>query len=293
GVNPLHHYLEFGAAEGRDPSPKPPKYQSIRRGPSRRAIAAAAEIIEEFSTSEIDLAWLLKQPLHTLPIAPDLPEAVSDGWRKLYLSLGRVPRTVLIVPSLDDKQLRRHLQCLTNQAIVSSDPSALLVIAADEAFPSIAEDLPHEIVWRSLAEFRAHLNLREKAAILTALIQTLRPESIFIVSSRAGWEVMARHGAAFSRHSQLFAALAPSTCGERNATEDNDVEVDYLEQCLPFLSAVYASDPEWFKKIVERCGLRAASVQKIRFLPAAASDEHWLSVLSQEPGLLSKKVSYL
>jgi hypothetical protein len=284
GVNPLQHYLSQGAAEGRLPAP-------TGRGPSRNAVAAATDVIKKFSDSDVDLARLLDWPLGAFTVASDLPVALSQGWRSLYLTLDVVPRALLIVPSLDEERLRRLLLCLCNQATVSKDPSALLVVAVDEAFASTGIHLPNGTVWRSLAEFRTDLDFRQKVAILVALIHGLRPQGVLVLDSQVGWEVIAQHGATMCRYSGLFAAFVSSTQDRLKEAEECNIELRYLRQCLPSLAAVYVENAEGFESLRARYRLSAGSRQKFRLLPTAACDAEWVSVLSKEPGFLSKKKS--
>ena len=289
GLNPLQHYLSHGAAEGRLPMPNNGEPEFARRGPSQGAIAAAMNLIKEFSDTEFELARWLDQPLDALPVAPDLSESLAEGWRSLYLSLDRVPRVLLIVPSLDEERLRRHLLCLCNHAIASGDPSALLVIAVDETFPSVGMYLPRGVTWRSLAEFRPDLDFQQKVAILIALIHGLRPQALLVLDSQAGWEALAQQGTAICRYSGLFAACVSPVQDAAKVAQDLGFEPRYLRQCLPSLAAVYASDPEWIEELSARCGLPAASRQKFRLLPTASCDAEWVSMLSREPGFLAKK----
>lgn len=292
GINPLQHYLSHGAAEGRLPVPNKSESDFGRRGPSQGAVAAATDLIKEFSALEFDLARLRTQPLDALRVAPDLPQSLADGWRNLYLSLDRVPRTLLIVPSLDDERLRRYLLCVCNYAIASGDPSALLVLAVDEALASVGAALPRGVIWRSLAEFHLDLEFQHKVAILVALIHSLRPQAVLVLDSHAGWHAIARHGAAMCRYSGLFAACAGPVQNASAITEDGGFERRYLRQCLPSLAAVYASDPQWIEEFTARSGLPAASRQKFRLLSPASPDTEWVSMLSREPGFLAnKKVS--
>ena len=249
-------------------------------GPGREAIAAAVNLIKEFSDSEPDLARLLKRPLNAIPVTSALPEPLAQGWRSLYLSLDRVPRTLLIVPSLDEERLRRYLSCLCNHAIASGDAGALLVVALDEAFPSIGAHLPREVVWRSLAEFRRDLDFQQRVAILVALIHGLRPQAVLALESQAGLEVIAQHGESMSRYSGLFAAFASPV--------PSDLTLRRLQQCLQSLSAVYANAPEWFEELAKRNEL-GASRDKFRLLPTGAADGEWVSALAQEPGFLAMK----
>lgn len=285
GLNPLRHYLDHGAAEGRLPRPPAP----ARRGPSQEALAAATALIEEFAGSEFDLARLRHQPLDALPVIPDLPESLAEAWRSLYLSLDRAPRTLLIVPSLDDERLRRHLLCVCHHAIASGDPAALLVLAADETRPSVAAAAPGGVVWRSLAEFRADLDIEEKVAIVVALIHALRPQAALVLESAVGWRAIARQGVALHRLCGLFAAFVSLAGDALEGAEEDDLALRYLRECLPFLAAVYASDPAWVDDLAARYGLPAATRRNFRFLPPAADDAEWVRVLARDPGFLAKK----
>lgn len=257
-------------------------------GPSPSTVAAAASLIKEFGDSDADLARLAHQSLDALPIAPELPTALAQAWRSLYLTLEFVPRTLLIVPSLDDERIRRHLVCVCSHAAASRDPSTLLVVAADEVHASTGVYLPSGTIWRSLAEFRTDLDFDQKVAVLIALIHSLRPQSVLVLDSPAGWEVFARYGAAMCQYTGLFAGLVSPANEKIRGPDETDVK-RCLWRCLHLLAAVYVDSAEWLTELPAGIALQPDLQQKFHLLPTDASDADWLSVLSQEPGFLSMK----
>jgi hypothetical protein len=169
---------------------------------------------------------------------------------------------------------------MCNHAVASGDSGALLVVALDEALPSVGAHLPRGVVWRSLAEFQRDLDFQQRVKILAALIHGLRPQAVLAFESQAGLEVIARHGEVMSWYSGLFAAFASPV--------RSDLELRRLQQCLPSLSAVYANDPEFLEELSKRKEL-GASQARFRFLARGAADDEWVSVLAREPGFLAMK----
>jgi hypothetical protein len=276
GINPLQHYLQFGAAEGRATS---------------GLMAAATNLIKQFLDSDVDIAALANRSLGTLPVASDLPAALAQTWRSLYLSLDFVPRTLLIVPSLDSERIRRHILCLCSQAAASCHPAALLVVAADESSGSIGVSLPSGATWRSLAEFRTDLDFQHKVAILVALIHSLGPQSVVVLDSPAGWEVFARHGRIMCQYARLFAALVSPAGDEMQTGHDHNSKLHHLWRCLTSLAGVYVDSREWLDEIRADNGLQPTLRQKFHLLSMDASDAEWTRGRTNESDFLSMKTS--
>jgi hypothetical protein len=244
---------------------------------------------------EPDFVDLLTRNLQTLSIAPDLPEARARGWRGLYLSLGRAPRRLILVPSLDDHHAPGVLTQLLRAAHEIDDADATLLVIVDAIVAPTAERLPFGTAWRSLAEFEERLEHEDRVAILTALIHNVRPEAVLIFDSDAAWDMLARHGSTLASQTELFVALVktPQETGPERCPRHS---VRYFGHCLPFVSAVYLDDTGWLREIVNRHGLPPTERLKLRLLPSesgiATGSTNWqahLEILASEPGFLAAR----
>ncbi|MFC3124175.1 hypothetical protein ACFOD4_03810 [Pseudoroseomonas globiformis] len=284
-LNPLEHYMSYGAAEGRRLVSAATMLQDRLRRPGSEALSAARELIEAFASSEFDLARLSAVALEDLPVMVDLPAALTVGWRRLYLSLNHVPRALVVVRSIDDRHLHRHLACISRHAVHSK--SDLLIVAADEVSASTGTSLPRGVEWRSLAEFTADLDRDQRIQIVKALIHHLRPQSVLVLDSEIGWEVLARYGSRMRRYAGLFGAFTRQSGADGPLSQD--YELRYLRRCVPYLAGVYGEDQDWLAQVCRRYGLPEVLHRKFRLLPSGTSDEEWIAALSQDPGFLSRK----
>lgn len=286
GVNPLVHYVVEGAAQGFDPNPNFSTARYVERHPellksgvnplihylshhltqgfgssgkgrySRPSSAAIAEVqalIEAFAPTEADMA-ALPEALESLPVAAIAPGPAETAWRGLYLSLNVLPNRLVLVGSIDrTPELTR----------IAGGGGDLLVVETDSQEVSTAELLPRGTPWRSLAEFSTGLDEVGRSRVVTALIHGLQPSVILVWGSRAGWDMVAQHGATLCRAS-AFLAVADAL-PELPADE---LIQRYFRRCIPSLSRVYASDIGSLQRRAAAFGLPAKAQSKLMPLSA-------------------------
>ena len=112
--------------------------------------------------------------------------------------------------------------------------------------------------------------------ILAALLHNLRPHSIVVIETDAGWESLVRHGRIFRQYSGLFGVSISS----RIETQADSPRHRQIENCVAFLSRFYGEDPTRWEGDAQ---------SKLKTLPVAASAEQWAIALSEFPGPLAAK----
>lgn len=283
GANPLLHYLLHGAAKGFDPNPdfstndyvdlhpdlmvsgdnplvdfvrlertstvsNADMFGSRYMRPSQAAIADARAVIGDLSLIEPDLVALPHDlgRLSVPTIKPGRPEA---AWRAFYLSLSEQPETIILVSSIDTT---------TDLSEVIDNITGLLVIETDCAATSVASALPFGTPWRAFSEFQSDLTYEDRLRLTIAAINGLQPTTILVWGSRAGWDMLSRHGKALN--------LNAAVIGMDKCVEQLDEEA-MMQTCwrvaLPVLSAAISHDPGSLRNLAQRFGVSLKDRGKI------------------------------
>jgi hypothetical protein len=229
---------------------------------SRVAVAEARAVIQALSPLEPDLA-AMSEALEALPIQSFAPDRTDLAWRGLYLSLYTLPRRIVLVGSID---------ATLELADLADDSAGLLIVETDAPIVSTAELLPRGTQWRSLTEFGAGLEAEDRVKLTVALVNGLQPAGVLVLGSRAGWEMLVRHGAALRSNTALFAAIAGSP--DISAV---DLLGEYLRKCLPVLSALYGPGERALRRIAGLFGLTADECSKLHDLRDWRDDQGFLS----------------
>jgi hypothetical protein len=216
---------------------------------SRAVIADANAAIQALSPIEPDLAAIPKD-LESLPVDSFALDSRMSAWRGLYLSIYQLPERIVLAGSIDNAP---------ELAGLGEDTAGLLIIETDVQIVSTAEFLPRGIQWRSLAEFGANIDAEDRVGLVTALVNGLQPSALLVLGSRAGWEMLARHGAPIRRSTDLFATTAASP--ELSATK---LLTHYLRRCIPVLSELYGSDERALYHMADLFGLTGDERDKLR-----------------------------
>lgn len=231
---------------------------------SSAAIAEAEVVIQALSPIEPDLA-AMPSSLETVRLLSFTPDRCTSAWRGLYLSIYQLPRRLVLVGSIDDA---------TELAGLPEDTAGLLIVETDTQQISTAELLPRGTQWRALTEFGADLDAEDRVKLATALVHSLQPTALLVLGSRAGWEMLARHGGAIRSNTALFAVAAASP--ELSAAK---LLGDYLRRCIPVLSALYGPDQRALHRIANLFGLTPGERSKLRALRDWQDTYGFLSLL--------------
>jgi hypothetical protein len=248
GVNPLVHYLINQSAHDRNAESTAVSLPNLV---SREAIAETREIIRVMSPIESDLISL-PTALEVLPVATFAPDRCTSAWRRLYLSIDKLPQKIVLVGSIDDA---------SGLAALVQQNSGMLIVETDAEHVSTAEVLPPHTCWRSLAEFEEGLDEDDRVKIVTALINSLQPLALLIWGSRAGWEMLSKHGSAIGSNTALFAAMV----GSLN-TSAEDLLRRYFRTCVPVISALYSADKPKLQQFAGWFGLPPSEDAKLQDL---------------------------
>jgi hypothetical protein len=284
GTNPLLHYLSEGAAKGFDPSPNfstrhylelhpellvsgdNPLVDSLRRErsrsatsmgyngsryerPSQAAIADAQALVAEFSTIEPDLL-ALPDYLGDLRVADIRPAAAEQAWRTLYLSLFAIPKTIVLVDSIDE---------IAASGFSIDELDELLIVETDTATVSICDALPFGTNWRSFAELHVGLTEEDRLRVAIALINGLRPTTLILWGSRSGWEMLARYGKALRQNTRIIAVDRPVP-----GLNPEQMMREYWRNSAPDLASILSADPDALKASAGRFGISSRDRAKIR-----------------------------
>jgi hypothetical protein len=231
------------------------------------AVAEAAAVIQALSSIEPDLV-AMSETLQTIPIFSTPPDRCASAWRGLYLSIYQLPRRLILVGAIDD---------VAELAGLGEDTAGLLIVETDAQSVSTAELLPRGTQWRSLTEFGEGLDTEDRVKLATALVNGLQPTALLVMGSRAGWEMLARHGSAIRSNTALFAAATASP--ELSAAH---LLRSYLRSCIPMLSALYGPDERSLYSIADLFGLTPGERGKLRALPDWR-DAHGFLFASRDP----------
>jgi hypothetical protein len=229
---------------------------------SRAAVAEATAVIQALSPLEPDLA-AMSESLAGMPIQDFTPDTVSSAWRALYLSIYSLPRRILLVGSID---------YTPELADLAGDAAELLIVETDAQAVSTAELLPSGAEWRSLSEFSPNLSTEDRVRLAIALVSGLQPGAVMVMGSRAGWEMLARHGRALRSGATLFAAVAASP----DFSAVNLLQ-DYLRKCIPALSLLYGPGERAMHRITDLFALAPDENIKLRDLRDWRDERGFLS----------------
>jgi hypothetical protein len=93
-----------------------------------------------------------------------------------------------------------------------------------------------------------------------------------VMGSRAGWEMLARHGRALRSGAALFAAISASP----DFSAANLLQ-DYLRKCIPVLSQIYGPSERAMHRISDLFALPPDENGKLRDLRDWRDDQGFLS----------------
>lgn len=302
GIDPLDHYLQAGAAEGRDPGPHfdtndyarehPVRawgldplthYVTIGRrrssaaksrwptwrthGPSPAAVEQAEKLGSVLAAVEPEFAALRATDLTELSIVAPPPTRRERAWLALYRSLPRPPRRLIIVDGLQEASptLLRILEAVDAQGEL---PETLL-LAADEAERPVPTWLPRGVLWRSFADLGEPLDENDRVQLVTTLVHSLQPASVLLVGSAAARLAWDRFGPALAQISGFYACVGEA--------DEAAIDASGADQ-PPLLRAYVCQGFGPTRNSGVNRGLRAASSVNLRApLEALATDPGFLA----------------
>ena len=291
GVNPLAHYLEQGAAEGR--SPKNPNWLNFRKfGPSKKAQSEAKHIIKKHAHVEPSFRILRTADFSNIPLFYQNEAAITQCWKKIFFSITVLPQNIMLVSDIDSAQSKGFLPKIIDAAAHGGSSSDLLVIETDTNHPSVAKGFPKNVAWRSIAEFTPGLSSTDRSRILTGLIYHLQPRSIMIMDSQAAWLSLKKHGAAISSHTRVCVAISEADINkDQYRIHPDHPLVLFFRECFTIITSILVPHDLTKKRLIDDYGLSQTLSRKIRVHNPQSSKTELIHLLSCQGGFLAKKIS--
>ncbi len=247
-ANPLLHYLRYGKAEGR------PK-REVQVTPQERLqelwplIEADAKALQDVANPITPTPRLLSLWESGIIAAP----AVHTG-TVVQKILTRLPSNVdhlLLIPWLgisggSEKVTQRLLTLLRSRY----EFGRLAVLAPDAIF-----DLPpmrrlaYEVPIAAVNDFGAKLSRADRAEIVDQVIVNLRPQTVHVINSEAGWDALRQRAPEYAKDSNVFVNIY-SDIRQRNGAPDGYFW-RYLPEVIPYLAGVFADNAAAVERAME------------------------------------------
>lgn len=250
------------------PGLAPARGEAAPLRPSPAVLAAAREAIAAFAPTEPDLARLREVELERLLAVPGPVTPRARAWRHLQPAVEAPVRRMILVPWLGHGGAERVALNAFRAAEAQDGAGSTLLVITDTARLEAATWLPEGARVAVLGGPEAALLAEDRVALLAALVQRLRPVAVLNVNSRAGWEMVLRHGRPLSALTRLSAYVF---------CEDHDAQgrrVDYaylhLRTALPHLAAVHCDHAGFLEDFAALHALPPLEAAKLRPVPQPA-----------------------
>jgi len=250
------------------PGLAPARGEAAPMRPSPAVLAAAREALAAYAPTEPDLARLREMELERLLAVPGPVTPRALAWRRLQPALEAPVRRMILMPWLGHGGAERVALNAFRAAEAQDGPGSTLVVVTDTARLEAAGWLPQGARVAVLEGPEGALLAEDRVALLAALVQRLRPLAVLNVNSRAGWELVLRHGRPLSALTRLSAYVF---------CEDHDAQgrrVDYaylhLRTALPHLAAVHCDHAGFLEGFAALHALPPQEVAKLRPVPQPA-----------------------
>jgi len=330
GVNPLVHYLRHGVNEGRYTKPGALSQQAVGSG-----LPQVSDSVAPKSRSASDIKATLGERLHELwpficadakmlqdavnPITPTprllslwennivCAPAVHTG-TVVQKALTRLPAGtdhLILIPWLgvsggSEKVTQRLLSFLRTRY----EHGQLAVLAPDAIFDlEPMQRLVHEIPIVALNDVDRSLSALDRAEIVDDVLVNLRPRTVHVINSTAGWDALRQHAEDYARDSNLFVNIY-SDIRFRDGTPAGFFW-RYLPEVIRHLAGIFADNQavvskaiEYFSVVPEQrtlftvaptpiVGMNGANprLQCRPYVPAAQEHTLWMSRIAPEKRL--------
>jgi glycosyltransferase involved in cell wall biosynthesis len=291
GKNPLQHFCELGAWEGRDPSryfsttwylEQYPDVQNcnplehfidhgVKEGrtpaPPRGALMAAERTFGSICDLEPDL--YTQEKLYSF-------KGVSfcDGKKKnnklkriLHEILRRVPEEctrMIFVPWLIRSGADVVLTNTVRKALELFESSSILVVVVDHADVEGRDWLPDETNVISFSDFDPELTSDERGELIEKLLLVARPKKILNINSRACWDLFRDRGEILKRYSDLFACLF---CRDYNSFGAPSGYADtHFRGSMSHLTAIYFDNAKFMHELAAQYSLLDNDIVRLKLV---------------------------
>ena len=264
-LNPLLHYLCQGAREGRRPCD--PLLISLRQT-AARSLASLSRLEPELLVN-----------FDTLPVRDGQAQGpVYETLKALFESFDSSYERIIFAPRLTGEASWKAANALLAAMERHGAESTLLVITDSDRVETEDLLLPEAAAVRVFSEYTPDLSLECRSRLVTHLVHGLKPRSIMNVASRACWDAMKSSGRALSTFTDLYAMV----CHSPESTDRPTGHLDRnLRTCLPFLKGVYVDHVAIAKQLTRSLGIPPCLSERITVVRQPASTRANPEQLSQ------------
>jgi glycosyltransferase involved in cell wall biosynthesis len=258
GVNPLVHYLRYGISEGRS-------RQSISQGEielitkSQRLhalwplIRSDAKALQDVANPITPTPRLLSLWESNIVHAP----AVQTGTivQKVLTRLPSRTDHLLLIPWLgisggSEKVTQRLLTFLRSRY----EHDRLAMLAPDEIFDlRPMRRLSYEIPIVALNDMGARLSASDRAEIVDHVLVNLRPRTVHVINSEAGWNALRQRAVDYARDSNIFVNIYSDIRVRDGAPAGYFWR--YLPEVVPHLAGIFADNAAVITRAIENFSL--------------------------------------
>jgi glycosyltransferase involved in cell wall biosynthesis len=206
---------------------------------------------------------LMIDPLATPHVVQTNSAPGLSAYRKLRDALSPRHDMVLFVPWL--KPGGADLGVLHYCEALVAHGQRVAVIATEASESPWAARLPRGVEFHELGDALGGLDegRGEIRAVISRAIVECQPRAIHIVGSRQAWDAVARHGAALSQRTRLFASLFCDDY-DRDGVPVGPA-VQFLPDCARFLAAVLSDNSSYPDRWHSRWGVDRALFHRVPF----------------------------
>ncbi len=297
GLDPLTHFLERGAVEGRDPGPgfRTRWYRNIyirdentnallhylRLGKAHgqlpclppEALSATRELIADLNGIDpaFDSDPVLRDP-EMLPYICNEPSGpVWEAFRELFNTLRAAPDHILCAPWMSRGGSDKIVALIARMAVEHGLGGHFLMLLTETTEESTRAWLPPEIEVVSFASRWPALALGQRAEFIDHVVRHFRPKKVLNVNSASCWEAYRQYGPRMAANADLYAYIF---CQDF----DNDgypmAFIDtHIREALPILRRLYSDNHTAIDYVCRVYGVPASLCDKfgVALTPAMAS----------------------
>ena len=240
--DPLLHYIRYGASEGREP--RDPIQLTLRQT-AARALATVINLEPELFMSSMSTDF------NSLPVRSGQSRGpLYEALKALFETIELPYEQVIFASELRSLEADLKLVNSLSTLIENSAASPTLLVITDFDRVEMLNRLPTYVAVRVFSEYSHGLSWDFRSRLVTHLVHGLQPHAIFNINSRACWEALQSHGAALAILTEIYAVLHRNDYGAKS-----DISDRYLRTCFPYLKNVYVDNVEFARELIERHGI--------------------------------------
>ena len=291
GMNPLRHYVQYGAREGRSPKPSPAfeafcgmlgmnptdmqrllteRRRSIRK---RFESGALGEMAAKASALEPLIAHAQRDTL-----AVNLPPFYADPAVPQIVAMHRLheaaefrrARAAILLPHGNRPKVAAAARRLASALAGIYGPEEIVVLCTDADGSDTLSGLPARCRQIGFASIAKELPIETQEHVLIELLRSLRPQTTFNVESTLLWNAMRTYGKALASSIRLYGYLFHNEQDTKGLWQGFALERFYRN--FDILSGVVAEDDALVDELISRYSVPPAQAHKISTLENTISE---------------------